>query len=270
VDQGWVTVPAAIPAIISPEVWAAAQEVARTNTRTAQVKPLKRSYALRGLLICGHCGRRLGGEVRRSRGGSETSRYVCKLRDLYPGQVNHPLKVTIAESAISPLLEEWVAEELSPARLDLRAEQLASVDGIGTRREHALDQLRSQEKVARSKLDRLYELMQDPDYPIDTARAAVREQKAKLARIEADIAGARGTAHPTWSVDDYRAALRDGLGDIPGLLEVANDQEKNSLYRLLGMELTYTRTGPRSGHLTGVIRPHLQQRGELLRVGGGT
>ncbi len=112
--------------------------------------------------------------------------------------------------------------------------------------------------------------MQDPDYPIDTARTAVKEQKAKLARIEADITAATATTKPTWTVEDYRSALRNGLGDIAGLLEVATDDEKNTLYQLLGLELTYTRTGLGSGQLKGAIRPRLQQRGALLRVGGGT
>ncbi len=67
-----------------------------------------------------------------------------------------------------------------------------------------------------------------------------------------------------------RAALRDGLGDIAGLLDVATDEEKNTLYQHLGLELTYTRTGPGSGHLAAALRPHLEPQGAVLRVGGGT
>lgn len=270
-NDGIVSVPEAIPAIVSPEVWAQAQEVATANTRhRTPFKAPNRSYALRGVILCGHCGRRLGGEVRKSPGGSETARYVCKLRDLYPGQIEHPLKVTIAESTITPLLDEWVAEELSPSRLDLRAEQLAGVDDADTRERHTLDQLRNQQRLANAKLARLYELMKDPDYPIEIAKAALIEEKAKLARIEAEITAARGNTNPSWTADDYRTALREGLGDIAGLLDVAADEEKNKLYQLLGLELTYTRTGPGSGHLAGAIRPRIELRGVVLRVGGGT
>jgi len=270
-EQGWITVSEAIPAIVSPEVWAQAQEMAKSNThRRTRSKPLTRDYALRGVIFCGHCGRRLGGETRKSRGGSETNRYVCKLRDLYPGQQDHPPKVTIAESTITPLLEEWVAEELSPSRLDLRAEQLADAEADGRPRQHELDQLRTRQRTAKAKIDRLYQLMQDPDYPIDVAKAALAEENAKLARIEGDIAAARQSGVALWTVDDYRSALSEGLGCIPDLLEVATADEKNALYNLLGLELTYTRNGPGSGILTGVIRPRLQQRGVVLRVGGGT
>ena len=253
-----------------PTVWAQAQETAKTNTRhrTAAKQP-NRSYALRGVLHCGHCGRRLAGETSKSRAGSETARYVCKLRDLYPGQTDHPLKVTIAESVIAPLLDEWVAEELSPARLDLRAEQLAAADCSGSRERYSLDQLRNQQGVANARLARLYELMKEPDYPIEIARAGLKDEKAKQARIEAEIAAAQGTTTPSWSVDDYRAALRDGLGDIAGLLDIATADEKNELYQLLGLVLTYARTGPGSGHLAAALRPRLEPRG-LLRVGGGT
>jgi DNA invertase Pin-like site-specific DNA recombinase len=270
-NDGIVTVPEAIPPIVSPEVWAQAQEIAAANTRhRTPFKAPNRSYALRGVIFCGHCGRRLGGEVRKSHAGSETARYVCKLRDLYPGQIAHPLKVTIAESTITPLVDEWVAEELSPARLDLRAEQLAGVDGANARERDTLDHLRNQQRVANAKLARLYELMKDPDYPIEIAKAALIEEKAKLARIEAEMAAARGVTNRSWTADDYRTALREGLGDIAGLLDVATDDEKSKLYQLLGLELTYTRTGPGCGHLAAAIRPRIEPRGAMLRVGGGT
>jgi DNA invertase Pin-like site-specific DNA recombinase len=263
-DDGHVTVPDAIPAIVSPAIWAQAQQTAKTNTRhrTAAKAP-NRSYALRGVLHCGHCGRRLAGETSKNRGGSETARYVCKLRDLYPGQTGHPLKVTIAQSVITPLLDQWVAEELSPARLDLRAEQLAYADGSGARGRYTLDQLRNQQRVANARLARLYELMKDPDYPIEIAKAGLKDEKTKLARIEVEISAAQANTTPSWSVEDYRAALRDGLGDIAGLLDVAADDEKNTIYQLLGLELTYTRTGPGSGHLAAALRPRMEPRGAL-------
>jgi hypothetical protein len=97
----------------------------------------------------------------------------------------------------------------------------------------------------------------------------VSDEKAKLARLDAQIA-ADLTTPPSWGIEDYRAALQDGLGDISGLLELATSDEKNALYQLIGLRLTYTRTGPGKGHLAAVIRPRLEQRGAMLRVGGGT
>lgn len=269
-NDGIVSVPEAIPAIVSPDEWVKAQEVGRTNTRHTSFKAPNRPYALRGVIACGHCGRRLGGETRKSRGGSETARYVCKLRDLYPGQADHPSKVTIAESTITPRLDEWVAEELSPARLDLRAEQLANAHGPCAPTQQSIDKLKGQQRVVKARIGRLYELMKDPDYPIEIAKTGLTEEKAKLARIEAEIAATRANTATAWTVDDYRQALHDGLGDIAGLLDVATDDEKSKLYQLLGLELTYTRTGPGSGHLAGVIRPRIEPRGAMLRVGGGT
>ncbi len=76
--------------------------------------------------------------------------------------------------------------------------------------------------------------------------------------------------HKNWGTSDYRAALRDGLGDIAGLLDMATTDEKNTLYQLLGLELIYTRTGPGSGHLAAALRPRMEPRGAVLRVGGGT
>ena len=70
------------------------------------------------------------------------------------------------------------------------------------------------------------------------------------------------------AADDYRTALREGLGDISGLLDFATDDEKNRLYQLLWLELTYTGTGTGSGRLAGVIRSRIDLRGAVLRVGG--
>ena len=258
-----VSVPDAIPAIITPDTWARAQEDARANThhRTAS-KPPRRSYALRSVLACGHCGRRLAGETRASRAGAETVRYVCKLRGLYPGQVAHPLDVTVAASTITGLIDQWVVEELSPARLELHAAELAAADGSGTPHHQNLERLRAERRAATARIARIHELMQDPDYPLDTTKAALADQKTKLARLEADMAAAGAGTAPAWSVEDYQAALDGGLGDIASLLQIATADEKNRLYQLLGLHLTYTRTSPGTGHLAAAIRPRLQPRGQ--------
>jgi hypothetical protein len=124
--------------------------------------------------------------------------------------------------------------------------------------------------VSKARLARLYELMEDSGYPIETARIRLKDEKAKLLGIETEITTVRGTSLPSWSVEDYRTALRDGLGEIASLLDVATDEEKNALYRLLGLQITYTRIGPGSGHLAAALRPRLEQRGAVLRVGGPT
>ena len=112
--------------------------------------------------------------------------------------------------------------------------------------------------------------MTDPDFPIETARAGIKQEKTKLARIETELNATQIITGPSWSVQDYRTALHDGLGDIAGLLELATPDEKSTLYQLLGLKLTYTRTGPGTGHLAATLRPHLDPRGAVLRVGGGT
>ena len=69
-------------------------------------------------------------------------------------------------------------------------------------------------------------------------------------------------AGPAWSAEDYQAALDSGLGDNARILEIATAEERNRLYKVLGLELTYTRTGPGIGHLAAAIRPQLQPRGQ--------
>ncbi len=56
-----------------------------------------------------------------------------------------------------------------------------------------------------------------------------------------------------------------GLGDIVGVLELATREEKDALYPLLGLELTYMRTGRRSEHLNAALRPRVEP---LVSEGG--
>ncbi|MCA1837337.1 MAG: recombinase family protein [Actinobacteria bacterium] len=73
--EEWIRV--RVPAIIDPEMWDLAQEQLKKNGQRAQRNNKKHSYLLRGLLVCGRCGRRMMG-----RWGKPGGYYVCKFR--YP------------------------------------------------------------------------------------------------------------------------------------------------------------------------------------------
>jgi site-specific DNA recombinase len=74
-EEEWI--PVRVPAIVDPETWDLAQEQLKKNGQRASRNNKKHSYLLRGLLVCGRCGRRMMGRWTKPGG-----HYVCKFR--YP------------------------------------------------------------------------------------------------------------------------------------------------------------------------------------------
>jgi site-specific DNA recombinase len=74
--EEWIAV--AVPAMVDPELWEQAQAQLARNRERATRNNTKHHYLLRGLLSCGHCGRRLVGVWSRAGNG----RYICLAR--YP------------------------------------------------------------------------------------------------------------------------------------------------------------------------------------------
>lgn len=76
-ETEWITV--RVPALVDAETWDLAQAQLATNRQRAQ-RNTRHAYLLRGLLVCGCCGRRLIGSWRRGRGGYECSARYPKHR----------------------------------------------------------------------------------------------------------------------------------------------------------------------------------------------
>lgn len=63
-----------VPALVTPEVWEQASRQLTKNCKLA-TRNAKRLYLLRGLVVCGNCGRRMTGQVGSTKGAS--SYYRC-------------------------------------------------------------------------------------------------------------------------------------------------------------------------------------------------
>ncbi len=72
--EEWIAL--AVPALVDGETWDLAQEQLQRNREQARRNNHVHSYLLRGLLVCGRCGRRLVGMWNPAGGGS----YVCSAR----------------------------------------------------------------------------------------------------------------------------------------------------------------------------------------------
>jgi len=75
----WIEIPGATPAIITDEMFQAAQEQLKLNYQKAK-RNMKQQYLLRGHVFCQQCGRRFRGHfqrVQRKNTVAETRRYQC-------------------------------------------------------------------------------------------------------------------------------------------------------------------------------------------------
>ncbi len=103
--EEWI--PVQVPAIIDPETWELARVQLELNRQRAGRNNTQHFYLLRGLVVCGRCGRRMTGMWNR-RGGS----YVCSAR--YPR--NRPWSCdgrSVMADKLGELIWDHVGELLS-------------------------------------------------------------------------------------------------------------------------------------------------------------
>jgi site-specific DNA recombinase len=88
--------------------------VKTANVRTRRPRPSSRPYALRGLLFCGLCGRRMQGSWNNN---MIYYRCVGRVRATGIDQSTHSRGVFLQERAVTPKLDAWLAEAVEAARL---------------------------------------------------------------------------------------------------------------------------------------------------------
>jgi site-specific DNA recombinase len=76
--EEWIEIP--VPAIVSEEVFEAAQRVARNHSYFSPRRSQPDRWLLRRLLVCGHCGIKTYCQAHRSGSGRELRYYVCNRR----------------------------------------------------------------------------------------------------------------------------------------------------------------------------------------------
>src|SRR6266536_271994 len=225
--------------LVSVEDFEAAQRVAAQkghSRKTRQRERVRRSCTLRGLLICGLCGRRIQGQY-----SHDAAYYRCRYPNEYAltNHVQHPRNVYLAEAELLPILDGWLPRAFAPERVTdtiarLHAAQPAPpVPVAGADDVEALIAARDA-KIARYRAiadaggdpatiaDWMAEVTAQRDAAL-AKRATRRTEANKIVRLDhTDIERLVGT------LDDVRQAIRD-----------ADPAIKGEVYRWLRMKLTY-------------------------------
>jgi hypothetical protein len=135
-------------------------------------------------------------------------------------------------------LDRWLAELLSPERVEEIARQVAEADASSHREDPAVTRARVALSDAQRKLDRyLKALEEDMDPSLVVARTAELQRERSLA--EAVLVNAP-PAPPRLTVDEVVHTLT-GLHRVPSPLGKCDAGHRGELYRALGVALAYRR-----------------------------
>jgi site-specific DNA recombinase len=245
-------------ALVSAEDYVKVQEHMAAGVRrplTRKPRTTERPYLLRGLLFCGICGRRMGGQYTHG-----DAYYRCRYPTEYAlaNDVDHPRTVYLREDEVVLELDRWLTTVFDPEHLDETCEILAAAAVAGDVDEAALMAARRKLDDCDTRLARYRSALESGADPGVVAQwiAEVQGDRLRAEQLLAELASS------AFDVDQVRARIEE-LGPMGPVLETANPVTKADLYAGLDLRLTY-----RPADNLVVAEAELMCATE--RVGGGT
>jgi DNA invertase Pin-like site-specific DNA recombinase len=250
------------PPIIEREDFELAQATLAGRGSKTQHKQHRtpRHYALRGVMLCGLCGRRMSGKWNNGR-----AYYLCRFPAEYAlaNKVDHPKNVYLREADVLSHVDGWLAELFGSAGIDATLSCLAEKAA----------QLQDPAALARAEAARAR--IAEYDAEISQYRASLQaggdpavvgpwiaETQAKKVAAQAEIRAAAGRRQ--MAPDDIAAIVAE-LGDLVGVIRDADPADKAEMYAQLGLALTYQ---PGRRLVEATIKPSLSMRKGLVSEGG--
>lgn len=245
--------------IVASKTFAAAQELMSARATVAPRRPRKaqagRVYLLRGILHCGICGRRM-----ESHWHKESPWYRCRYPSEYAATngLEHPRNAYLRESALVPLLDDWLGGLFDPKNVDETCRLLAE-HSADSELEARVDRARRALAEVEQKLARYRATLDAGGDPIIVARW-IKDVEAQRLAAEAEVLlydRTTGSVTPA----EVRKMIRQ-VGNVRKLIAKATRVQKATMYGDLGVKLLYEPTERR------VLAEAWPGRG-LGRVGGG-
>lgn len=207
----------------------AARGAGRTTRERHRVR---HPYALRGLLHCGRCARRMQGQWNHGE-----AYYRCRYPQEYAlaNTIEHPRNIYLAEREVLPALDDWLAQAFAPQHIEATVDALvAAQPSVGVA--PAADTAAVGQIIADCDA-KLAHYRQALDAGADPTLVAawIADVQAQKARA---LASRRSVRHTRMSKDEIRSLI-DSLGNISLVLRTADPADKAEIYRQLGTRLTY-------------------------------
>ncbi|WP_074332299.1 recombinase family protein [Mycobacteroides abscessus] len=187
-------------------------------------------YALRGLLYCAACGRRMQGAARV---GKQTTRilYRCELgkaRSTPVELADHPRTVYLREDVLTPRLDQWIARLADP-------EDLARGQQADPAVESGYAALSRQLSEANSKIAALITAVES-GVAVEDLTDALRRRTAERDELKDRLERAE---RPSVMSAAQIAELVEELGGLAAVLREATGSERAQVYASLGVRLDY-------------------------------
>jgi site-specific DNA recombinase len=181
-------IPVRVPALIDPETWELAQAQLARNRERSPRHNTKHDYLLRGLLVCGRCGRRLIGDWGHPTGTG--GHYVCPARSPRAAPW-HCDGARLATTEVEPRIWAYARDLLSaPDLLKARYDDVQDAPALQG------PEAREQERLAR----RMQALEREGQRLVDAYQAGAIE----LAELQ----------DRRQRIDDHGRLLRERLGEL--------------------------------------------------------
>jgi site-specific DNA recombinase len=250
------------PQIIAEDDFELAQATLAGRGSKTQHKPhaRPRAYALRGVLHCGLCGRKMSGKWNNGQ-----TYYLCRYPAEYAlaNRVSHPKNVYLKESAVLGHVDDWLAELFDPDGIDDTVTQLIQQ---AERLEDPAAQARAAAAQARiteydAQITR-YRASIDAGGDPGVIGPWIAETQAKKVSAQAEVRTATGRR--SMSREEIEAVVM-AFVDLARVVQGADPADKADIYDKLRLTLTYE---PEEREVKAIIKPGLDMRKGFVSEGG--
>jgi site-specific DNA recombinase len=218
-------------ALIDAGAFSQLQALMRSRGSAGERSPRRtpRSYALRGLMRCGVCGRKMQGSWNNGK-----PHYRCTFLAEYAAKnkVSHPKSVYLREEQLLPHLDGWLSRKFDPIALASTVRELEAAQPEGAEPDQD-----AQREIAEcdAKLRQHRAALEAGADPV-LVTSWMKEVQAKRAAAEARLKKPTGRRRMT---RDEITSLVKALGDLMQVLKDADPADKAEIYGQLGLTLTY-------------------------------
>ncbi len=223
--EEWIAV--AVPQIVSTKVWEQAQVQLALHRRFSSRNNKRHFYLLRGLLVCGQCGRTLAGRTY----PNGTIRYCCTNQGHSCRLANPCPGPRVDGKLCEPLVWQAIADLLADPQLILNY-YLASQDKRDAR-PHELKRVCQELSQIESHKQRLLDVYLAEAIQLDefeTRRQLLDQQGQALAQRRADL---EQLAHQQARQDTLTVNVSQFCDNITSMLQSPTPQEKQEVLRLV-------------------------------------
>lgn len=222
----------------------------------------KHAYALRGLLFCGICDRRMQGHW-----ANAAPYYRCHFPSEYAlaNRLQHPRNVTLRQDVLLDPLDAWLASKFDPSHLPATIDELTAATTSPPEIPAGEGEISAKIAECDRKLAQYRATLDAGADPATVARW-ITETEAERARHQALKRAAPPHSAPSMSRDEI-ASVVTALCDLLTVLRRADLADKAEIYSQLGLRLIYE-----PSHRNVRVEAHISPAGhcKFESVRGGT